>query len=32
MICTGAKTEADIKKVLEYAAGIISKYVIELTG
>ena len=32
MICTGAKTEADIRKVLEYAAGIISKYVIELTG
>jgi transcription initiation factor TFIID TATA-box-binding protein len=30
MICTGANTEANIKKVLEYASKIISKYVIEL--
>jgi transcription initiation factor TFIID TATA-box-binding protein len=28
MICTGTNTEANIKKVLNYAAGIISKYVI----
>jgi len=30
MICTGANTEADIKKVLEYAAKVISKYVLEV--
>ncbi|MCL4389056.1 MAG: hypothetical protein M1528_03210 [Candidatus Marsarchaeota archaeon] len=28
MICTGANTEANIKKVLAYAAKVISKYVI----
>ncbi len=28
MICTGANTEANIKKALTYAASIISKYVI----
>ncbi len=31
MICTGTNTEANIKKVLNYAAGVISKYVISLT-
>jgi transcription initiation factor TFIID TATA-box-binding protein len=31
MICTGTNTEAKIKKVLDYAAKVISKYVIELT-
>jgi hypothetical protein len=30
MICTGANTEANIKKVLAYAAKIISKYVIDV--
>ncbi|MEM0107086.1 MAG: hypothetical protein QXD11_00805 [Candidatus Micrarchaeaceae archaeon] len=30
MICTGANTMEDIKKVLAYAASVISKYVIEL--
>ncbi|MGC8649032.1 MAG: TATA box-binding protein [Candidatus Micrarchaeia archaeon] len=30
MICTGASTEADIKRVLEYAAKVISKYVLEV--
>ncbi|MDE1856768.1 MAG: hypothetical protein KGH98_01650 [Candidatus Micrarchaeota archaeon] len=30
MICTGTNTEANIKKVLAYAAKIISKYVISL--
>ncbi len=30
MICTGANTEVNIKKVLIYAAGIMSKYVISL--
>jgi transcription initiation factor TFIID TATA-box-binding protein len=29
LICTGSSTEADIKKVLDYATKIISKYVIE---
>jgi len=29
LICTGSSTEAGIKKVLEYATKIISKYVIE---
>ncbi|MGC8662239.1 MAG: hypothetical protein ACP5RT_00410 [Candidatus Micrarchaeia archaeon] len=29
LICTGSSTEADIKKVLAYAAKIISKYVID---
>lgn len=28
MICTGANTEANIKKVLDYAAKVISKFVI----
>ncbi|MCL4373511.1 MAG: hypothetical protein M1360_01810 [Candidatus Marsarchaeota archaeon] len=28
MICTGSSTEANIKRVLEYAAKVISKYVI----
>ena len=28
MICTGANTEANIKKVLDYAAKVIAKYVI----
>lgn len=31
MICTGTNTEANIRRVLEYASKIISKYVIELT-
>jgi transcription initiation factor TFIID TATA-box-binding protein len=30
MICTGTNTEANIRKVLEFAAKIISKYVISL--
>ncbi len=30
MICTGTNTEANIKRVLEYAAKVISKYVIEM--
>jgi TATA-box binding protein (TBP) (component of TFIID and TFIIIB) len=30
MICTGANTEADIKRVLEYAAKVISNYVLEV--
>ncbi len=30
MICTGTNTEANIKRVLDYAAKVISKYVIEL--
>jgi transcription initiation factor TFIID TATA-box-binding protein len=30
MICTGASTEADIRRVLDYAAKIMSKYVISL--
>jgi len=30
MICTGTSTEANIKKVLEYASKVISKYVISL--
>lgn len=30
MICTGTNTEANIKKVLEYASKIISKYVISM--
>jgi len=29
LICTGSSTEAGIKKVLEYATKIISKYVID---
>ncbi len=29
MICTGAKTEPEIKKILEYVSGILSKYVIK---
>ena len=31
MICTGTNTEANIKRVLEYASKVISKYVIEVT-
>ncbi len=31
MICTGTNTEANIKRVLEYAAKILSKYVISGT-
>lgn len=30
MICTGTNTEANIRRVLEYAAKIIAKYVIEM--
>ncbi len=30
MICTGAKTEAEIRKVLAYASSVISKYVIDV--
>jgi transcription initiation factor TFIID TATA-box-binding protein len=30
MICTGTNTEANIRRVLEYAAKILSKYVISL--
>jgi TATA-box binding protein (TBP), component of TFIID and TFIIIB len=30
MICTGASKESDIRKVLEYAAKVISKYVLEV--
>lgn len=30
MICTGTNTEANIKRVLDYAAKVISKYVIEV--
>jgi transcription initiation factor TFIID TATA-box-binding protein len=30
LICSGCNTEANIKKVLEYTTGIISKYVIEM--
>jgi len=30
MICTGTNTEANIKRVLEYAAKILSKYVISM--
>jgi transcription initiation factor TFIID TATA-box-binding protein len=30
MICTGANTEANIRRVLDYAAKIMSKYVISL--
>ncbi len=29
LICTGSNTEANIKKVLEYATGVIAKYVID---
>ncbi len=32
MICTGANTEVNIRKVLAYAAGIMSKYVISLNA
>lgn len=31
MICTGTNTEANIRRVLDYAAKVISKYVIEVT-
>ncbi len=31
MICTGTNTEANIKRVLDYASKVISKYVIEVT-
>lgn len=30
MICTGARTEAEVKSVLSYVAKIMSKYVISL--
>jgi transcription initiation factor TFIID TATA-box-binding protein len=30
MICTGTNTEANIRKILKYAADMISKYVIEV--
>lgn len=30
MICTGTNTETNIRKVLEYASKIISKYVISV--
>ncbi|MGI0100773.1 MAG: hypothetical protein ACREBH_03610 [Candidatus Micrarchaeaceae archaeon] len=30
MICTGTNTEANIKRVLEYASKVISRYVISL--
>jgi transcription initiation factor TFIID TATA-box-binding protein len=30
MICAGTKTEAKVRMVLEYASGVISKYVISL--
>jgi hypothetical protein len=30
MICTGTNTEANIKKVLEFASKVISKYVISI--
>lgn len=30
MICAGTKTEEKVRKVLEYASGIISKYVISV--
>ncbi len=30
LICSGCNTEVNIKKVLEYTTGIISKYVIEV--
>lgn len=32
MICTGTSTEANIKRVLEYASKVISKYVISLNS
>ncbi len=32
MICTGTSTEANIKKVLDYASKVISKYVISLNS
>lgn len=31
MICTGTNTEANVRKVLNYAAEVISKYVLEVT-
>ncbi|MEM3875860.1 MAG: hypothetical protein QXP35_02185, partial [Candidatus Micrarchaeaceae archaeon] len=30
MICTGAKTEEDIKKILAYVSKVLSKYVIKV--
>ncbi|MEM3827562.1 MAG: hypothetical protein QXR58_03110 [Candidatus Micrarchaeaceae archaeon] len=30
IICTGTNTEANVKKVLDYAARVLSKYVISL--
>ena len=30
MICTGTKTEANIRKILAYAADVLSKYVVEV--
>jgi transcription initiation factor TFIID TATA-box-binding protein len=32
MICTGTSTEANIKRVLEFASKVISKYVISLNS
>jgi hypothetical protein len=32
MICTGTNTEANIRKVLEFASKVISKYVISLNN
>ena len=30
MICTGARTEPEVKSILEYVAKVMSKYVISL--
>jgi transcription initiation factor TFIID TATA-box-binding protein len=32
MICTGTNTEANVKKVLEYVAKVLSKYVISVNS
>jgi transcription initiation factor TFIID TATA-box-binding protein len=32
LICTGTNTEANIRRVLEYVAKVVSKYVIELNS
>ncbi|MCL5423869.1 MAG: hypothetical protein M1385_02175 [Candidatus Marsarchaeota archaeon] len=31
MICTGTNTKANVERALEYAANVISKYVLEVT-
>lgn len=31
MICTGTNTKANVERALNYAAGVISKYVLEVT-